>query len=141
MADKFVFSTPKGKMYEIRTKDGKVKLEIRWNEGFGPKLSRNFNSAQEFIDSECLRRCDELVPKDTGILKQSGILCTQIGSGEVKYRTPYARRWYYMPAQFQEGSGSGMETVGRGNYWFERMKQQYREQILEGAKRIAGGNT
>ena len=96
---------------------------------------------QKFIDTECLRRCDELVPKDTGILKQSGILCTQIGSGEVKYRTPYARRWYYMPAQFQEGSGSGMGTVGRGNYWFERMKQQYKEQILAGAKRIAGGNT
>lgn len=96
---------------------------------------------QKFIDTECLRRCDELVPKDTGILKQSGILCTQIGSGEVKYRTPYARRWYYMSAQFQEGSGSGMGTVGRGNYWFERMKQQYKEQILAGAKRVAGGNT
>lgn len=114
-------------------------MEIRWNPGFGPDMTRRINGAQEFIDSECLRWCDPLVPKDTGILKQSGIMNTQIGSGELKYRTPYARRWYYMPAQFQEGSGRGMETIGRGNYWFERMKQQYKKQILAGAKKIAGG--
>lgn len=74
-----------------------------------------------------------MVPKDNNTLIESGELNTQIGSGEVKYRTPYARRWYYMPANFQEGSGSGMETKGRGNYWFERMKEQYRKQILDGA--------
>lgn len=114
-------------------------MEIRWNPGFGPDMTRRINGAQEFIDSECLRWCDQLVPKDTGILKQSGIMNTQIGSGELRYRTPYARRWYYMPAQFQEGSGRGKETIGRGNYWFERMKQQHKKQILAGAKKIVGG--
>lgn len=88
---------------------------------------------QKFIDSRVLELCAPLVPKDNNTLIESGELNTQIGSGEVKYRTPYARRWYYMPANFQEGSGSGMETKGRGNYWFERMKEQYRKQILDGA--------
>ena len=60
-----------------------------------------------------------------------GIKNTEIGSGEVKYNTPYARRWYYMPAHFQE-------APQRGNYWFERFKQQYKTQVLEGAKKIAG---
>lgn len=43
-----------------------------------------------------------------------------------------------MPANFNQGGGTGMGTTGRGNYWFERMKQQYKDQILEGALREAG---
>lgn len=88
---------------------------------------------QKFIDTECLRLCAEKVPKDTGALIESGNIHTKTGSGQLEYRTPYARRWYYMPADF-----SGAPE--RGNYWFERMKQQYKEKILAGAKRIAGGN-
>lgn len=81
---------------------------------------------QRFIDTQVLQLSAPMVPKDQNTLIESGIVNTQIGSGEVKYRTPYARRWYYMPASFQ---GAPM----RGNYWFERMKQQYKEQILKGA--------
>lgn len=96
---------------------------------------------QQFIDNECLKLCAEKVPKDIGALIESGTLNTQIGSGEIKYRTPYARRWYYMPADFQEGSGSGTETVGRGNYWFYRMKKENRENILKGAQKKANGGS
>lgn len=89
---------------------------------------------QQFIDSECLRLSAEKVPKDTGALIESGNIHTKIGSGQLEYRTPYARRWYYMPASFSE-------APERGNYWFERMKQQHKEKILAGAKRIAGGKS
>lgn len=101
--------------------------------------SRNLNTGgkvQQYVDSEVLRLGEPFVPKDIaaasqgGNLIQSGIVNTEIGSGEVKYNTPYARRWYYMPAHFQG-------APQRGNYWFERMKQQYRNQILQGAKDIA----
>ena len=88
---------------------------------------------QQFIDSECLRLCEPKVPKRENILIESGHLNTVIGSGQIKYRTPYARRWYYMPAKFHE-------APERGNYWFERMKQQYKEKILSGAKKIASRN-
>ena len=88
---------------------------------------------QQFIDSECLRLCAPKVPKDSNTLIESGNVNTKIGSGQLEYRTPYARRWYYMPASFSE-------APERGNYWFERMKQQYKDKILAGAKRIAGGN-
>ena len=83
-------------------------------------------SVQQFIDSECLRLCAPKVPKDTGALIESGNIHTKVGSGQLEYRTPYARRWYYMPANFQE-------APERGNYWFERMKEQYKKQILDGA--------
>ena len=89
---------------------------------------------QKFIDTECLRLSAPKVPKDTNALIESGNSLTKIGSGQLEYHTPYARRWYYMPADFSE-------APERGNYWFERMKQQYKEQILAGAKRVAGGNT
>lgn len=87
---------------------------------------------QKFIDSECLRLCAPKVPKDSGALIASGDL-SKIGSGQIEYHTPYARRWYYMPANFSE-------APERGNYWFERMKQQHKEKILAGARRIAGGS-
>lgn len=86
---------------------------------------------QRFIDTECLRGCEPFMPKDTGALIESGTINTQIGSGTLKYRTVYARRWYYMPAKFQG-------APQRGNYWFERMKQQKKKQILNGAKMVAG---
>lgn len=85
---------------------------------------------QKYIDSECLRLCAPKVPMDNNNLIRSGEINTKIGSGEIIYSTPYARRWYYMPANFQE-------APERGNYWFERMKQEHREDILKGAQRRA----
>lgn len=93
---------------------------------------------QQFIDNTVLQLSEPLVPKDNNNLIESGINHTTTGSGKVIYNTPYARRWYYMPARFEGGSGSGTATIGRGNYWFERMKAQYKDQILERACKIAG---
>lgn len=87
---------------------------------------------QRFIDSECLRLSNEKTPKDTNALIESGIIHTKIGSGELMYWTLYGRKWYYMPAHFQG-------APERGNYWFERMKQQHKNQILKGAQKIANG--
>ena len=87
---------------------------------------------QRFIDNECLKLCAEKVPKDTNALIESGNIHTKIGSGQLEYRTPYARRGYYREARFQG-------APERGNYWFERMKQQYKERILAGAQKIANG--
>ena len=88
---------------------------------------------QKFIDSEVLRYCEPLVPFDLGTLIQSGIINTVVGSGKVQYRTPYARRWYYMPANFQE-------APRRGNYWFERAihEEGGKDQFLAGARKLAG---
>lgn len=87
---------------------------------------------QQFIDTECLRLIAPKVPKDTNTLIASGNINTKIGSGQLEYRTPYARKHYYIPANFQQ-------APERGNYWFERMKQQYKEQILAGAQKVANG--
>ena len=88
---------------------------------------------QKFIDSEVLRRCEPYVPRDNGELIGSGVRSTVIGSGQVVYDTPYARRWYYEAARFQG-------APQRGNYWFDRMVNEGgKEAILEGIERITGG--
>lgn len=96
-------------------------------------MSKTFNSVQEYVDSECLRHCAPLMPFDQHILIESGILNTQIGSGEICWRTPYARRLYY----HREYDFSKEKNEKAGAFWFERMKQQHKEEILAGAKRIA----
>lgn len=98
-------------------------------------LAKN-GEVQKFIDSEVLRYCEPCVPLDQGTLIQSGIINTVVGSGQVKYRTPYARRWYYMPANFQE-------APRRGNYWFERAihEEGGKDKILDGARKLAGAKT
>lgn len=106
--------------------------------GLKRKIDKATQEAQKYIDTECLRYCQPLVPKREDTLIKSGIIST--GGGEIRYRAPYARRWYYMPADFNEGEGSGMQTVGRGNYWFERMKQQRLEQIRKGAQTVLNQN-
>lgn len=86
---------------------------------------------QQFIDAECLRLTNEKMPKRENILISSGISNTLIGSGEIRYRTPYARRLYYHPEYHFN------EAPERGGYAFERMKQQYKDQILRGARKMA----
>ena len=87
---------------------------------------------QRYVDNAVLDFCADYIPFDTGELNRSGERNTRIGSGEVIYEAPYARRWYYRDAQFQ-GSPK------RGTYWFERMKQDGgKDAILRGVKRMTG---
>lgn len=86
---------------------------------------------QKFIDNECIRRMDPYTPKDIGTLIGAATSQTSIGSGKIIQQTPYAKRWYYEPANFQ---GAPM----RGNRWFERMKSSHKDSILRSAASIAG---
>lgn len=91
--------------------------------------------AQQFIDSESLKMCDPYIPKDTGMLIDSGTMNSQIGSGKIIWSTPYARRWYYKPAHFQD-------APQRGNYWFDRMlREGGRKKLVDGVAALVGGRS
>ena len=94
-------------------------------------------AVQCYIDSSVLRYCDPYVPKDTGMLIRSGTIHTVIGSGCVKYKTPYARQNYYCNA----GRGrNGLQHGGlRGRLWFERMKADHTADIVKEATAVARG--
>lgn len=118
---KFVIKTPRGTIYTQASKGGKVSARLDWNPGFAPSIENGFSKAQEFVDSECIRRMAPETPRRTGALIKSATLGTVIGSGELNQIAPYARRQYY---EHKEKS-----------YWFERMKNRHKDSILKGAAR------
>lgn len=126
-------TTPRGAVFSTTLKNGKTKAVLEWNPSFGREYTGNFMRAQKFVDSEVLRFCSARVPFQTGMLQKSGILGTEVGSGEVRYITPYAARQYYKTAP------SRPYDANRGAYWFERGKLVERQRILQGARRLVGG--
>ena len=100
---------------------------------------------QRFIDSEVLRLSDPYTPMQQGSLIKSGIMGTVIGSGDVIYNAPYARYLYYgkvmvgrAPKTLTDKPLTFHGAPKRGSKWFERMKADHKNEILEGAKRIGG---
>ena len=89
---------------------------------------------QRYVDSEVIRQMAPYTPLESGALIGSATALTAVGSGRVNQQTPYAARWYYEPANF---NGAPM----RGNRWFERMKADKKDAILQGAATIAGAKT
>ena len=90
------------------------------------RRSQQFRNAQEYIDSEVLRRAEPYVPMKTGKLRRSGYEGTRIGSGTVQYTAPYARPRYY--------SGKARRGL-QGKFWFSRMKADHKQKILSGTGR------
>jgi hypothetical protein len=110
------------------------RARLAWDTMFVPKWTRRYTFGQAFVDTEVLRLSEPYTPMDTGMMIKSGQLGTEIGSGLVQWIAPYSRRQYYSPRA--PGSQTGPL---RGPFWFERMKATYKKQIIEGARRLAGG--
>lgn len=121
--------TPMGCVF--KTANGKA--ELTWNKNALASRQQNFQRMQIFVDSEVLRLCSPLIPFQTGMLDKSGKLGTEIGSGNVRYIAPYAAVQYYNTAE------SRPYDAQRGAKWFERMKAGHGKEILDGAKKMAGG--
>ena len=120
-------------------------------------------AVQKTIDESFLRACDPYLPFDSGMLRDSGITSTKIGSGQVIWDTPYAHYLYegelYVDpitgkgAFFSEDYGfwsrpnvqkvpSGRELVyhgggQRGKKWAERMWADHSEEIIREAQAVA----
>lgn len=122
-----------------------------------------YGKVQKFIDNEVIRQCEPYVPADTTILSTSAYGATDIGSGRVKYPGPYAHYQYmgeiYGPnipmkiggeQTFRSQPGQKKQPTGRpiqyskevhplaGSFWLERMKADHKDDILEGARKVAG---
>lgn len=93
---------------------------------------KDFGPAQKFVDSECIRLMDPYTPFKIGSLKSSPNI--QSGGGLIIQQKPYAKRWYYEHANFNE-------APRRGNKWFERMKLNHKDSILKGAAKIIGAKS
>lgn len=121
---------------------------------------------QQVIDKCVIDYCLQYVPWDSGTLGKSAYGATQIGSGEVIYPGPYAHYLYYgevygpnipvfeddsgIPTRFFSPPGKKKHPTGRalqyktdvnplaGSFWFERMKADRLQDIIQEAKNAAG---
>lgn len=92
-------------------------------------FSDRLQKAQKFVDSEVLRKSDPYVPFKTGMLRDSGVLGTKIGSGRIRYLAPYARKQYY----------KGLSTGKRGRYWMKRAMTTHGDAIQRSTQKILNG--
>ena len=60
------------------------------------RLSKVVGRKQAILDNLVLSDSNYFVPLKTGALQKSGIINTVLGSGLVQWKTPYARKMYYL---------------------------------------------
>lgn len=137
-----------------------MKITVKWSGNSRDILKRHGlepgGLVQRYIDSEVLRLCEPYVPMQSGSLIRSGLTGTRLGSGEVEYKSPYARYLYYgklmVGRQTRRAWAKKNETKvvtdkeltyhgapKRGKLWFERMKADHKKEILHGAAKISRG--
>lgn len=116
-----------------------------------------YGKVQRFIDSEVIRLMTPYTPNLLGTLYKSAKAVPREGSGEILQATPYARFQYYGKVMISPTTGSPWALKGEkkiltnrdlvhnkskhpmaGPFWFERMKADKKEEILQGARKIAG---
>ena len=66
----FKIETPRGTIYTQASGSGKVSARLDWNPSFKPNMESGFASAQEFVDSECIRRMNPETPRQEYLLSQ-----------------------------------------------------------------------
>ena len=121
---------------------------------------------QQVIDAKVIEFNEDYAPWDSGTLAKSAYGATQIGSGKVIYPGPYAHYMYYgevygpnipvfgddsgVPTRFFSPPGRKKHPTGRalkyktdvnplaGSFWFERMKADRMQDIIQEAKNAAG---
>lgn len=128
---RFYIETPQGVLKQVKRKDGTISVRLSWNKNFVPNYNSKFLKTQMYIDEKVLKFSEPYIPLQTGMLIKSGILGTIVGTGEVQYLAPYSSDVYY------RNSGVGRANGAlRGPKWFERMKNDKKDTILKGAKRV-----
>lgn len=110
-----------------------LNAQFRWNDR--NRIPQNIERAQKYLDSQVLKDTDKYVPMRTGILAKSGILGTRIGSGEIEYSAPYAKRMYYgVTIRFSKSR----HPLACAKF-FEASKAVNKKSWLAEVRRIAGG--
>lgn len=121
---------------------------------------------QQTIDKTVIDYNLAYCPWESGLMAKSAYGATQIGSGRVIYPGPYAHYHYYgeiygpnvpvfeddsgVPTRFFSPPGQKKHPTGRplqhatdvnplaGPFWFERMKADRLQDIVQEAKSVAG---
>lgn len=102
-------------------KDGGITFTVKGNfndAAAKARISSAIHKAQMKLDQQVITDSNYYVPLKTSTLQKSAIINTVIGSGLVKWRTPYARAQYY-GVNFDHSKQRNPNACAK---WFEAAK-------------------
>lgn len=140
---------------KINTHVGNVDIKIDTS-----RIDRNLKEAQKLLNMQIVADCGPLIPFQQGELRNSVNYPQGIYGGEIEYNTPYAHYQYEgevygpnIPIKDAEGNITGWwsppkknptgrpltyHTAGTGDHWFEKAKEQHKQDWIDLVKRTAG---
>jgi|SRR5690625_784733 len=95
------------------------------------KVPSAFEYGQYVLDEQALKDSNFYIPADQWNLRDSSLLHSKLGDGELYWMTPYARRLYYNP---QYNFSTDKNPNARG-LWWEAAKAEKRKEWLEIAEK------
>ncbi len=102
-----------------------IAAKVNFNEAETMRRFHNGASrAQKKLDAQVLADSNYYCPLKTGTLQKSAVIGTVIGSGVVRWVTPYARRQYY-GVGFDRSKDPNPNATAK---WFEAAKARKAEQ-------------
>lgn len=102
-------------------KDGGITFTVKGNfndAAAKARISAAIHKAQMKLDQQVINDSNYYVPLKTSTLQKSAIINTVLGSGLVKWRTPYARAQYY-GVNFDHSKQRNPNACAK---WFEAAK-------------------
>ena len=111
------------------------KVKVNLNEsGLRRKAESSTSKAQYILDSQVLKDSNLYVPMDTSTLRDSSIMHSRLGSGSLKWDTPYARRLYYGTTyKFSKDKNKSASSL-----WFEKAKAKSKKDWIDIASKLCG---
>ncbi len=108
-------------------KDGGITFTVKGNfndAAAKARISAAIHKAQMKLDQQVINDSNYYVPLKTSTLQKSAIINTVIGSGLVKWSTPYARAQYY-GVDFDHSKQRNPNACAK---WFEAAKARKMQQ-------------
>lgn len=133
---------------KINTHIGSVDIKIDTS-----RIDKNLIEAQKKLNEQVVADCTPLVPFRQGALRNSVNYPQGIYGGEIEWNTPYAH-FQYMGELYLTSYGSpfaqkgekkypagiplNYHTPGTGGQWFEKAKEQHKDEWIRLVKEAAG---
>lgn len=117
------------------------------------RLDRNILEAQKKLNMQVAADCDSFIPFQQGALRNSMNYPQGIYGGEIEWNTPYAHYQYegelYLTEDGRSFANKGerkyptgvplnYHALGTSDHWFERAKEQHKQEWVDLVKRTAG---
>lgn len=145
-------------LYSIRLRGPDTELVLS-----SGRIDKNLRLAQKWLTQQVANDCDEFIPFRNGGLRSSLTFPEGLEGGILEYNTPYAHYQYmgevyvnprYNASGYQTADGvwhgwkgpkvpSGRHLKyyepNTGDHWFDKARQKYGNDWINGVRRIVGG--